>query len=77
MDNTTYNGWTNYATWRVALECFDGMDSCKGMDAETCEDMVVENIYRQSEGLANDYAMAFLSEVNWHEIAEHLKDEEE
>ncbi len=76
MDNTTYNGWTNYATWRVALECFDGMDSCKGMDAETCEDMVVENIYRQSEGLANDYAMAFLSEVNWHEIAEHLKDEE-
>ncbi len=76
MDNTTYNGWTNYATWRVAMECFDGMDSCKGMDAETCEDMVVENIYRQSEGLANDYAMAFLSEVNWHEIAEHLKDEE-
>ena len=86
MDNTTHNGWTNYATWRVNLEFFDGMDSCKGMDAETCKDMVVEHIYRQSEGLAYDtdhaqqvleYAMAFLSEVNWHEIAEHLKDEEE
>ena len=86
MDNTTHNGWTNYATWRVNLECFDGMDSCKGMTAETCEDMVVEHIYRQSEGLAYDtdhaqqvleYAMAFLSEVNWHEIAEHLSDEEE
>lgn len=21
---TTYNGWTNYATWRVNLEIFDG-----------------------------------------------------
>jgi len=77
MTDNTHNGWTNYATWRVNLECFDGMDSCKGMDAETCEDMVIEHIYRQSEGLAYDYAMAFLSEVNWHEIAEHLKDEEE
>ena len=26
MSNTTYNGWTNYATWRVNLEVFDGMD---------------------------------------------------
>ena len=24
--NTTYNGWTNYATWRVNLEIFDGFD---------------------------------------------------
>ena len=25
MTDTTYNGWTNYATWRVNLEIFDGM----------------------------------------------------
>ena len=25
MENTsTYNGWTNHATWKVGLECFDG-----------------------------------------------------
>jgi hypothetical protein len=24
--DTTYNGWTNYATWRVNLEVFDGLD---------------------------------------------------
>lgn len=23
---STYNGWTNFATWRVNLECFDGWD---------------------------------------------------
>ena len=22
--DNTYNGWTNYATWRVNLELFDG-----------------------------------------------------
>lgn len=26
MTDTTYNGWTNYATWRVNLEIFDGFD---------------------------------------------------
>ena len=24
MSDKTYNGWTNYATWRVNLEMFDG-----------------------------------------------------
>ena len=25
MENqNTYNGWTNHATWKVGLECFDG-----------------------------------------------------
>ena len=23
---STYNGWTNYATWRINLEIFDGME---------------------------------------------------
>ena len=25
MTDNTYNGWTNYATWRVNLEIFDGL----------------------------------------------------
>lgn len=25
MKDTTYNGWTNYETWRVNLEMFDGL----------------------------------------------------
>jgi hypothetical protein len=25
--DTKYNGWTNYATWRVNLEMFDGFDA--------------------------------------------------
>jgi hypothetical protein len=26
MNDKTHNGWRNYATWRVNLEIFDGLD---------------------------------------------------
>ena len=45
--NNSYNGWTNYATWRVHMEM-------------------------EGKGLVLDYALAFLSDVNWQEIAKHL-----
>jgi len=33
------------------------------------EELIIET---SSEGLARDYALAFLSDVNWAEIAEHV-----
>jgi len=75
-NNTTYNGWTNYATWRVNLEIFDGGD-WEGMDAQSFKDLAEEHIMSQSEGIAQDYALAFLSDVNWYEIAEHYIEEVE
>jgi hypothetical protein len=87
---STYNGWTNYATWRVNMEIFDGMDvkemGWHRMDAHDLARLIKEyaNEIIESdakEGLALDYARAFLSEVDWHEIAAHLieynKDEDE
>jgi hypothetical protein len=75
MDNK-YNGWTNYATWRVNLEMFDGSESY--WTAESAREFV-EYLIEDStpEGVARDYALAFLSDVNWHEIAEHYQEEEE
>lgn len=65
----TYNGWTNYATWRVHLEIFDG--SYGPWDHHSAKEFAEECIYATSkEGIARDYALAFLSDVNWHEIAE-------
>lgn len=69
MSNNTYNGWTNYATWRINLEMFDG-----GEFSEYSPDMLrefAEEMIEQSSdaGLARDYALAFLSDVNWYEIA--------
>lgn len=83
MSKANYNGWTNYATWRVNLEIFDGQDP-EGFDLDQdaydlgkdlkayAEELIIET---SSEGLARDYALAFLSEVNWTEIAEHVIDD--
>ena len=80
MSKANYNGWTNYATWRVNLEIFDGQDP-EGFDLTQdayylgkdlkayAEELIIET---SSEGLARDYALAFLSDVNWTEIAEHV-----
>ena len=73
-----YNGWTNYATWRVNLELFDGLYSDMGgekVTAESCKDYAEEVVSESGEGLALDYARAFLANVNWHEIADHLNEE--
>ena len=80
----TYNGWTNYATWRVNLEMIDDSDwHCRFDDhgempeaydlgqfiKEWAEEYIEESSH---EGLARDYALAFLSDVNWYEIAKNL-----
>jgi hypothetical protein len=75
-----YNGWTNYETWRVNLEIFDGFDM-DGLPstidnpydlAEYLKEMADELVCGDAEGLARDYARAFMADVNWHEIAKHL-----
>lgn len=75
---TTHNGWTNYATWRVNLEMFDGY-SPEGtpVDAEYLEEMADEILaseVRTDCSLTLSYARAFLSEVNWQEIADAIND---
>lgn len=88
MSEKTYNGWTNYATWRVNLEIFDNtsLDDFGGF--ENLKEWEEPDAYELSkalqeraeyyiecsseEGLARDYALAFLSDVNWYEIAEHM-----
>jgi hypothetical protein len=76
MSDKTYNGWTNYATWRVNLEMFDGSETYW---TETSAREFVEECIESTtdEGIARDYAMAFISDVNWQEIAEHYQEENE
>jgi hypothetical protein len=77
--DTRYNGWTNYATWRVYLEIFsdfeDDMFGEEG-DAKWVEDYTNTVVFGSTDyrGLMADYAYAFLSEVNYAEIANHLNE---
>lgn len=73
--DTKYNGWTKYATWRVNLEMLDGYEHSQTDPydlAAELQDYVESYLEETSEGLARDYALAFISDVNWYEIAEHL-----
>lgn len=81
----SYNGWRNYATWRVMLEMFDGQSpedaGIAGNEPHIAADILREYadeiIFSQAGGIALDYARAFLSEVDWREIAEHILESEE
>ena len=86
MNDKTHNGWTNYATWRVNLEMFDDMDKAEVFDltldawdlGHVLQDYVEGHIYEAGGGEGNiavDYALAFLSDVNWYEIAKHMIDD--
>ncbi len=80
--NEKHNGWANYETWRVNLEIFDGYEpdehEFKDVDAlaEALEERADEAITNYGEikepSLALDYARSFLSEVDYHEIAESI-----
>ena len=85
-----YNGWTNYATWRINLEIFDQWElgdfwgyedsDPKTVDVyelgEMMKDHVQELIDEQSPSgsLTNSYATAFIGDVNWVEIAQAMVD---
>ena len=81
MRDNKYNGWTNYATWRINLEILDGFDSFDGQEVEPeyLKDYVEEYILMDIDetSLVASYAMAFVSDVNWHEIAKHINEDME
>ena len=81
------NGWRNWATWRVHLEMFDGLDlqdwgwhrlapyDLAGVLREHVEALLEDESGRpgpQGVPLCLSYALAFLSDVDWREIAESM-----
>ena len=77
---TDYNGWTNYATWRVNLEILGDIEFDEHISAdylkEIVEDCVFSNYEMQNGShLVEDYARAFISNVNYYEIAKHINEE--
>lgn len=83
-----YNGWTNYATWRIALEFFDNAkpedylvfeedkrdENPTRLLADCLQEEVEETLGLEATGetTALQYADAFINDVNWYEIAEGM-----
>jgi hypothetical protein len=79
MGHEGHNGWTNYATWRIALEIFDGWvvegdEPITSTDVESIIEEVVFGDCTDYNKLSQDYAHAFLHNVNHYEIAQHINE---
>jgi len=73
-----YNGWTNYATWRINLEIIDGIEFEVKTCAATIKEIIDDVVFSQYDGMNSlmyDYASAFISEVNFYEIAQSINEE--
>ena len=75
MNNQEYNGWCNYATWKIASEVLNGMffgeEVAPQELKEVTEEMIFEGV---NNSLCENYARAFLAEVNYHEIADNINE---
>ena len=67
--DTRYNGWTNYATWRVNLEIFDGIDLEYFTDEIGTGDVYAlsKRLEEFADNVISAYARAFLADVNFYE----------
>jgi len=85
MNDKKYNGWTNYATWRINLELLgdydfaedvlEGADENWRPNVDYLKDLVEHWVFENhtgSLGIVEDYARAFVDQVNFHEILEHI-----
>jgi len=88
MTDNKYNGWQNYATWRINLELFNDYNFAEEVlesednkwrpDVDFLKDLVENWVFENHSGdlgLVEDYARAFLVDVNYHEILEHILEE--
>ena len=84
MSDKTYNGWTNYETWRVNLEIFDGMAWLDQFDdgmevhdaARILKDYAIDVLATDcnDQSIAYSYALAFLDAADFRQIAQSMHD---
>jgi hypothetical protein len=73
-----HNGWTNYATWRVNMEILGDIEFDEIVSADSLKKIVEDVVFSQYDGMNSlmyDYASAFVSEVNFYEIAQSINEE--
>jgi hypothetical protein len=70
-----YNGWSNYETWRVNLELFDGYDpDGQFVTADSLEEWAGELVDSECRdgGFSVGIVNTFLAAVDWQEIADSI-----
>jgi hypothetical protein len=77
MKKEKYNGWSNYATWRINLEILGDIEFDHPVTYDYLEEIVEDVVFtnKTEGGLAEDYAKAFISQVDFREIASGINAE--
>lgn len=85
MENKTYNGWSNFETWKANLELFDTMN-LEDFNLSTSDpDEMISELALNMEAIALEYLYDSLpqghpaanwiyitiQEINFHEIAQN------
>ena len=75
-----HNGWSNYATWRINLEILGDIEFDYIVRPiqlqEIVEDCVFQNLnFNSMPNLVEDYARAFLAEVDYIELATNYNED--
>jgi len=68
----SYNGWSNYATFRVHNDILNGVTFVNTVSIDELREIVTDTVFRDIDVyyLLTDYANLFLNTVNWGELAE-------
>ena len=72
----TYQGWTNYLTWRIYLEVFQDLEGKEDSPrtASDCKNHILCWMDME-EGFTFAYLAVYaLDRINWNEIAESLNE---
>ena len=77
MKKQVYNGWSNYATWRINLEILGDIEFDHPVTYDYLEEIVEDVVFtnKTEGGLAEDYARAFIEQVDFIEIASEINAE--
>ena len=73
--STTYNGYDNYATWKVQLEILGYIEFDEPVTADLLKKIVENNVFVQRKDLLENYARCFLSNVNYYQLERFINDE--
>lgn len=78
MNKEKYNGWANHPTYHVALDLFDELPlglNRERVAPEECREYAESVVRDGADGFALEYALLFLDQINWQEIADHINGE--
>ena len=74
----TYNGWSNFETWKINLEFGLNDRGFENYDDEMLKDYIESYIEENCDNeILKGMLWNFISEVNWQEIAEHIEENKE